>query len=288
MVHFRFNRLRPGTLHFKESSMKPAIERSFISLPRGRIHVAAAGTGRPVLLLHQTPRSWDEFREVLPLLGRHCRAIAMDTMGFGDSDPLPMEQVSIEALAEAAHDLLLALGHRSAVVVGHHTGAAIALEAAAAHPGSVAALVLSASPFVDAARRAKAPGKKIIDEVTPSADGRHLAELWAMRQPFYPADRPDLLERFVVDALKAGPMAAEGHRMVDRYLMETRLPLIRCPTLVIAPMADPHAWPHAPKVAAAIAGSTLVEIENGMVPLPDQLPQEFAEAILSFLSSLPG
>lgn len=263
------------------------IERSFVVLPSGRAHVAAAGAGRPVLLLHQTPRSWDEYREVLPRLGRHCRCIAMDSMGFGDSEPLP-GTISIERLAVAARELLVALGHARAVVVGHHTGAAIAAEMAAAFPETVEALVLSASPYVDEARRAKAVGKKIIDEVTARDDGGHLGELWAMRRPFYPADRPDLLDRFVVDALKAGPLAAEGHRMVDRYPMDRRLPLVRCPTLVIAPTADPHAWPHAPKVAAAIAGAKLVEIEGGMVPLPDQMPERFAAEVLGFVASLPG
>src|SRR4030095_5462419 len=91
---------------------------------------------------------------------------------------------------------------------------------------------------------------------------------------------------FMIDALKAGPRAAEGHRVVGRYVMERRLPLVRCPTLVIAPTADPHAIPRAGKVAAAIAGSQLVEIDGGMVPLPDQMPQAFANAIDQFLSTL--
>ncbi|MBM3647082.1 MAG: alpha/beta hydrolase [Alphaproteobacteria bacterium] len=264
--------------------MMPVIERSFVTLSCGLVHVAVCGAGRPVLLLHQTPRSWDEFREVLPLLGGKYRAIAMDTVGFGDSRPLPAGEDSIERWAAVAHELLAKLGHSSAVVVGHHTGAAIAVEMAAMHPERVEALVLSASPYVDAARRLAAPGKPVIDEVAAAADGRHLLELWAMRQPFYPAERPDLLERFVADALKAGPRAAEGHRVVGRYVMEPRLAAVRCPTLVIAPTADPHAYPHAGKVASAIAGSRLVEIAGGMVPLPDQMPQAFARAVDDFLS----
>ena len=107
-----------------------------------------------------------------------------------------------------------------------------------------------------------------------------------MRQPYYPAGRGDLLERFMIDALKAGPRAAEGHRVVDRYIMERRLPLLRCPTLVIAPTADPHAHPHAATVASVIPGSKLVEIENGMVPLPDQMPHAFAAVVDEFLSTL--
>ena len=265
----------------------PAIERSFVPIRGGVVHVAACGHGHPVLLLHQTPRSWDEFRDVLPLLGRGWRALAMDTVGFGDSTPLPAGQDSIEAWADAAHQVLAALGHDRAIVVGHHTGAAVAVEMAASRPERVAALVLSASPYVDEARRAASAGKKVVDEVTASADGRHLMELWAMRRAFYPDGRGDLLERFVIDALRAGPRAAEGHRVVGRYVMEPRLGLIRCPTLVIAPTADPHAYPHAARVARDIAGSILVEIENGMVPLPDHMPEQFAAVVERFLSTLP-
>jgi pimeloyl-ACP methyl ester carboxylesterase len=267
----------------------PQVERSFVSTEFGQIHIAAAGAGAPVLLLHQTPRSWDEFRDVLPLLSRHYRAIAMDTVGYGDSDPLPRGQASIENWAKAAHALLVALGIPRVAVVGHHTGAAIAIEMAAAYPRAVGALVLSASPYVDAARRAAAQKehRAVVDEVRPRMDGGHLAELWSMRQPLYPTDRIDLLERFMVDALKAGPRAAEGHRIVDRYDMEDRFPSVRCPTLIIAPTADPYAYPHAGKVAAAIAGSTIVEIGNGMVPLPDQLPEKFSAAVHKFLAVQP-
>jgi pimeloyl-ACP methyl ester carboxylesterase len=264
----------------------PQIERRFVPTPRARIHVAIAGQGEPLLLLHQTPRSWDEFRAALPLLGRHYHAIAMDTVGFGDSDALPAGADSIEAWAACAFDLLDALGVAKVVAVGHHTGAAIAIEMAAARPERLRALVLSAPPFVDAARRAAAPTKKVIDEVSADSDGTHLLELWRMRQPYYPADDTDLLERFVVDALKAGRLAAEGHRVVGRYVMETRLPQVACPTLVISPAADPHAHPVAGKVAGAIAGAELIEVPGGMVPFPDQMPDVFAATTIGFLDRI--
>ena len=37
----------------------------------------------------------------------------------------------------------------------------------------------------------------------------------------------------------------------------------------------------------AIAGSRYLEIEGGMVPLPDQMPEEFARHVLEFLRSQP-
>jgi pimeloyl-ACP methyl ester carboxylesterase len=268
------------------SNPQPRIERRFVQTKRARIHLATIGSGEPLLLLHQTPRSWAEFRDALPLLGQRYRAIAMDTVGFGDSDALPADQDSIESWAACAFDLLDELGIASAAIAGHHTGAAIAIEMAAARPARVRALVLSAPPYVDAVRRAAFDGKKIIDEVSPSSDGAHLLELWQMRQSFYPSGDTDLLERFVVDAIKAGRMAAEGHRVVNRYVMETRLPLVRCPTLVISPTADPHAHPVAGKVAGAIAGASLIEVEGAMVPFPDQMPELFAAMIVSFLDRI--
>ena len=49
-----------------------------------------------------------------------------------------------------------------------------------------------------------------------------------MRAPFYPKDT-DLLDRFVVDALKAGDRAGGGHLTVAHYDMEEKLPLIKAP-----------------------------------------------------------
>ena len=270
------------------STTAPGIERVFVATRFGRIHAAIAGSGLPVLLLHQTPRSWDEYRDVLPCLGRAFRAIAMDTLGFGDSARLPAGSASIETWTAGAFALLDALGASEAAVVGHHTGAVIAAEMAAAAPERVRALVLSACPFVDAARRARHHGMRVIDEVTPRNDGGHLTELWARRQPFYPAGDIDLLQRFMIDALRAGPMAAEGHRVVNRYRMEDRLGRIRCPTLVVAPTCDPHAHPSAPRVAGAIAGSVLREVPGGMVPLPDQMPEDFARLVHEFVADKGG
>jgi len=266
------------------SKARSGVERRFVATRLGRIHVATAGAGFPVLLLHQTPRSWDEYRDVLPLLGRDFRAIAMDTLGFGDSDP-PAGDASIELWAQGAFALLDALEAPRAAIVGHHTGAVIAVEMAASAPARVGALVLSACPFVDAARRAKHHGMRVIDDVEARADGSHLTELWARRQPFYPANDIDLLKRFMIDALRAGEMAAEGHRVVNCYRMEDRLGHIQCPTLVIAPTGDPHVHPVAPKVAGAIGGSILREVSGGMVPLPDQMPEAFASLVRDFVAA---
>ena len=124
----------------------------------------------------------------------------------------------------------------------------------------------------------------MIDDVETRADGAHLAELWERRRPFYPPGDTELLTRFMADALRAGPMAVEGHRIVNRYRMEERIGRVAAPTLVLAPTEDPHAYPAAAHVAAAISGSRLVEAQGAMVPFPDQAPDTFAALVRDFLN----
>lgn len=265
----------------------PAIEHAFVETPFGRIHAVLYGQGFPLLLLHQTPRSWREFEYAIPLLARHFRTVAIDTLGFGESDAIDPDTASIEVWARSSLACLEALGIRDFAVAGHHTGAVIAIEIAALSPQQVRALVLSGCPLVDAERRARPHTKGAgIDDVEARPDGGHLVDLWTRRQPFYPAGDTLLLQRFVIDALRAGTMAAAGHRVVGHYRMEDRLGLVAGPTLIIDPMKDPHVHPAAEKLARALANSTIHPVPDGMVPLPEQLPEEFAAAIVGFVRPL--
>jgi len=262
-----------------------AIRRAFADLSIGHVHYASCGASDApaVLLLHQTPRSWLEYREVLPLLGARWHAIAMDTAGFGDSAPI--SDASIEAWAQVALELLDALHIGQAHVVGHHTGGVIAIEMAAAQPPRVASLVLSSTPYTGPAFRRARAERPPIDAVEQRADGNHLAALWQRRQAFYPADRPELLEAFVRDALKVSGDVEAGHRAVASYRMEERIGLLTQPALLIRATHDPFAAPHAAEMREHLPQAQIVDIEGGMVPLPDQMPREFARAVASFLES---
>jgi pimeloyl-ACP methyl ester carboxylesterase len=264
------------------------IRRAFADLSVGQVHYATCGDthARPVLLLHQSPRSWAEYREVLPLVGAQYRAIAMDTAGFGDSDDGGVP-ASIAQWARVACELLDALGIAQADVVGHHTGGVVALELAAAFPARVRSLVLSSTPYTgEEFRRARAE-RPPIDEVAPSDDGSHLSALWQKRQGFYPPGRPELLEAFVRDALKVGHRVEEGHRAVASYRMETRIACVTQPALIVRATADPFAAPHAAELQQHLPQARIVDIEGGMVPLPDQMPEAFARTVIGFLSTLP-
>ena len=260
------------------------VRRAFVDTPEGQIHYAAAGRGEPVLLLHQTPRSWDEYRDVLPVLGKKCRAIAMDTVGFGDSYRF-REEPSIERYARGVIEFLDALSIPRCSLVGHHTGGVIAVEVAASYADRVEKLILSSTPYVDAEDRERRKTRPPIDDVEPKEDGTHLAELWQRRAAFYPKNRPDLLTRFVLDALKVWGSVEEGHGAVNRYRMEDKVPLIKAPTLVVAGTDDPFSFPRMKPLSERIPGSVTAEIRGGMVPMVDQMPEEFARVVMDFLYS---
>ena len=264
-----------------------SIRRAFADLSVGQVHYAACGdpTAPAVLLLHQSPRSWTEYRAVLPLIGARRRAIAMDTAGFGDSADGGVP-ASIEQWARVACELLDALGIEKVDAVGHHTGGVIALELAAAFPQRVRSLVLSSTPYTDETFRKARAQRPPIDEVAPSEDGTHLAALWQKRQGFYPAGRPELLEAFVLDALKVARVE-EGHRAVASYRMEERIGRIAQPVLIVRATHDPFAAPHAAELQHHLPQARIVDIEGGMVPLPDQMPDAFARTVLDFLEKQP-
>ena len=72
--------------------------------------------------------------------------------------------------------------------------------------------------------------------------GGHLAELGQGR-PRSPKDRPNLLTRFLADALRAGGKLVEGHGAYSRYRLEEKIGRVRCPTLVRCGTEDPSAFP---------------------------------------------
>ncbi len=263
---------------------KVIIRRGFVETPEGQIHYAMAGHGDPVLFLHQTPRSWDEYREVLPIIGQNYWAIAMDTVGFGDSYR-PEREGSIEGYARGVIGFLDGMSLERVSIVGHHTGGVIAVEVAASHPERVHKLVLSSTPYVDGADRDRRKHSPPIDEVEFKADGSHLAELWQRRMAFYPKNRPDLLVRFVVDALKVGDRVEEGHRAVGKYKMEDKVGLIKAPTLVLAGTEDRFSFPRMAPLSKSIEGSKTAVIQGGMVPMVDQMPEEFSRVVLQFLDN---
>ncbi len=114
-----------------------------------RFHVAEAGDGPLVLLLHGFPEFWWTWRHQLAgLPGAGFRAAASDLRGYGGSDKPPRGYDLVTAASDAA-GLIRAMGEANAIVVGHGLGGLIAWTLAAYYPKVVRrlAVVSTAHPL---------------------------------------------------------------------------------------------------------------------------------------------
>jgi pimeloyl-ACP methyl ester carboxylesterase len=87
-----------------------------------RIHVAEAGEGPPVLLLHGWPQHWYAWRKVAPQLAAERRVICPDLRGFGWSDA-PPGAYDKQTFANDAIALLDALELERVDLIAHDWGA---------------------------------------------------------------------------------------------------------------------------------------------------------------------
>jgi pimeloyl-ACP methyl ester carboxylesterase len=259
--------------------------RRFCRTRMGQVHcvdAVPAGPGAtlpPFVLLHQTPRSVDEFAEVQPLLAAHRRTIAIDTPGYGCSDRVA-GQPKVEDYACAVVDVLDELGIARCVLVGHHTGEIVAVEIAAAAPERVDAVALSGPLDLDAAGRAYL--LPFFRQWQVAADGSHLIDKWSKFVAWLP--RPDLVQRILLDLFRAGETSEQGHFATTEYRMEDRLPLVRCPALLIYGTRDPFGTPaRATLHRQAFRPVTEVTIDAGVFA-PNENPAAYAGAVLEFVA----
>ncbi|MEK6278701.1 MAG: alpha/beta hydrolase [Actinomycetota bacterium] len=101
------------------------IEHRFIDLDDFRVHVAEAGEGDPVLLLHGWPQHWYMWRQVIERLSPRFRLIAPDLRGFGWSEA-PGQGYDPETFAEDQLTLLDALDIDRVRLIGHDWGGYVA------------------------------------------------------------------------------------------------------------------------------------------------------------------
>jgi pimeloyl-ACP methyl ester carboxylesterase len=114
-----------------------------------RMHIAEAGTGPLVLLLHGFPECWYSWRHQLASLaaaGYH--AVAPDQRGYGRTDrPAAAASYSILHLTGDVMALMDALGEESAIVAGHDWGAPVAWHAALLRPDRVRGVIGLSVPY---------------------------------------------------------------------------------------------------------------------------------------------
>jgi pimeloyl-ACP methyl ester carboxylesterase len=275
-------------------------------LQRLRLHghqlsYRTSGSGPVIVLVHGMAGSSDTWRLVAPALAKHFTVVAPDLLGHGTSAK-PRADYSLGAFASGIRDLLVALGHEQATIVGQSLGGGVAMQFAYQFPERCERLVLVASgglgeevnPLL---RALTLPGAELILPVACASwfrdagdavlgffrriglrPGAHLDEIWRSYGSLADtATRTAFLQtlRAVVD--QSGQRVSAADKL---YLAAA------VPTLImwgdhdnIIPVRQAHA------THAAIPGSRL-EIFAGAGHFPHcERPEEFARILIDFMQS---
>lgn len=115
---------RPGGHTAAVSDVFPdvaGVDHRYVDANGLRMHVAEAGEGDPVVMLHGWPQHWYLWREVLPLVAPHGRVICPDLRGFGWTD-VPRSGYDRKSMARDVLALLDALELETVRLMGHDWG----------------------------------------------------------------------------------------------------------------------------------------------------------------------
>lgn len=274
-----------------------------IELKTAKLHgrvvtYAEAGNGPVLLLIHGMGGCYENWREVIEPLARRYTVVAPDLPGHGASGP-GAGDYSLGAFAVGLRDLLIALGHERATLVGHSLGGGIAMQLAYHFPEVAERLVLVSSgglgPEVSLILRAAAvPGSELWVAATARAAsgagaalGRGLAaiglrastDVAEVARGYASLADPDRRAAFL--ATVRSVISSRGQRVdaSDRLYLSARVPV-----LIIWGARDPIIpVRHAERAHKAIAGSGL-EIFDGVGHLPQlEAPGRFVAVIERFL-----
>lgn len=238
------------------------------------LHLRRFGKGPPVVLLHESPRSSGVLIPLARKLASRFTVFALDSPGYGLSDPLPLARPNVEDFADAVVLSLQALGLNKAAVYGTHTGALIALAMAKRHPDFVAGVILDGYP-VFTSSEADLHAYHYLPPFDASWDGSHVARLWSRVRdqytffPWYQPGRDNRLRRdppspalqtaVVRDILAAGWQYATGYEAAFRSDGVVSLSDVSRPVCIMC-REDDLLYPHLDRLPTLPPSMTVVKL----------------------------
>jgi pimeloyl-ACP methyl ester carboxylesterase len=177
----------------------------FIEIDGVRLHYVERGDGRPLVLFHGNGSMIQDFEAsgLIDLAAENYRVIVFDRPGFGHSSRPRNVIWSPEAQAELFMKALDRLNVQRAIVLGHSSGASVAVALAIKHPSFVEALVLASGYYFPTARADVAavsapatPGLGDIVSLTISPIASRLMWPAMLRKMFGPRSVPEKFTGF--------------------------------------------------------------------------------------------
>lgn len=247
-----------------------------------RLYYQAAGTGRPLLLLHGLGSSSHDWEYQVPELSRHFHVIAPDFRGHGAS--ARTGGYGVERFAADTWQLLDQLDCPQVDVLGYSMGGAVAMQMALDRPGGVHRLVLSNTlPSFRTDTLAKRwllwTRLFLMGWLGP----RRLSEVMARR--LYPRpDQAELRARVARrNAANDRNVYLETVRALTRWSIADRLDRLTLPVLVLAAEHDYFLRHETDAFVAALPDARVRHFPGTRHGLPLELPEAFNRAVLEFL-----
>jgi pimeloyl-ACP methyl ester carboxylesterase len=268
-----------------------AIRRGFLETAEGQLHYRRCGRGDAFVLLMTLPLNTTMFLPLMRVLGETHDCIAVDLMGYGDSDRRQRPWTCRDH-AEALLEGLAGLGvDRLHLLGGHFTGQ-VAIEAALLAPDRIRTL------FIDGAVGwSIEEGRELARNWTLPpwyVSGSYLAEHWDYVQALFRrldpefelrAGNMDVIAELGLAYVTAPLGGPEGQSMFDYDLLARARLLEKTPTILIGSPTD-TLWSQHAKVLAAIprARDYLFETINPLYQFDrPERAVEYASMLRSFL-----
>lgn len=265
-------------------------------LSHGDLSYVDRGQGLPVLLVHGFPLDHTMWNAQIEALAPHCRVIAPDLRGFGQS-PLgaadPQHGISMEQNADELIELLDALGiTESIVLIGFSMGGYIAWQFVRKYADRLCALIQCDTRAAADTDEGRAGRLKMAEKIAEWGSAR-VAEM--MGPKLFSAHgletKPQLMTelRRVVSRTAPAGIAAAQRGMAARPDVTALLPTIQVPTLVLVGADDVISTsPEMRSIAAAIPEATFVEIPAAGHMTTMENPAAVNDALITFLKELPS
>ncbi len=276
------NRFRPGPRH----------KAQWVAVGSLRLRYVRSGHGETVVLLHGYGESLLAWRAVFDELARRHDVVALDLPGFGLSSK-PDSGYETDSLAQLVGAFMQALDIRTADVVGHSMGGAIAAALAANGPDRVAKLVLLDAAVVGAP--AAIPDRELSSSAagaTRSAVAAYEAIRTRFNAPHDPAwlAESDSSLAYVPadDPAYRDALSAVLRQFDFGYLTPDRARRISAPTLVLWGEYDQvFGVEQGRAVASRIPGARFEVIARCWHRPHEEQPGATADAIIRFLGPTP-
>ncbi len=253
-------------------------------------YVAVGDAGTPLLLIHGFGGCLENWRALLPALGRRFRVYAIDLPGFGRSDALAAHH-RFEDMVHAVGAFIKTFDLASLTVVGHSFGGLVAVELARLNQSRVDRLVLVDSAGAQVATPLDRPSMRVA--LRYPLLGRLIIRALTADRAF-----PRVVRRMVADegrlneeqlaALRAGvrqmhlPPTGRASWVIERFL--DRVAQVPCFTLVL--------WGAEDQVIPVEQGVAIFKrLQHGQMQvvescghvMPMECPEEMLGALFQFL-----